>query len=519
MFFQDGILYTCMGFGADESAGDAGRGTVQSLGTRIDSSARAATRAKTHLAPASIQGLEVLALPVTMPPDYVTAAAESNPILDINYDDGLFRFEPLPREDDFSTSIVPKRISADCADSSYAGDVQHSGFDGLERLPYSPFGTTASGEMSFECDFNRLSDDIQESETLQAFLHLQAYCMCSSEQDMNLCAEIIDGISDDGYFSGDLGVIAYECGESIERAESMLDRIQHMQPAGVGARDLRECLLLQIDPHDPHYEILATMISERLEDIAANRATRLAKEFRLSPQEFNHVRQAILSLNPRPGSAFASRHSAGYVMPDLVIRREGPSFTVEVAGDHQSCLSINPDYVAMAHDDSLMREARDYLQAKQVEATALLRNLDQRKATLYRFGLFLVERQHRFFASSDGRLEPLTMRQAADSLGVHVSTISRTVQGKYIQTPRGTYPLKMFFTRALPAHEAEKPTTSSYDIKQLIADYISKEDSAHPLSDAKITEILNSRGIDIKRRTVAKYRESLGVGTQSQRRR
>lgn len=461
---------------------------MQPLGVQLDSSARAAARTKTKIAPASIQGLEVLALPVSLLPDYVTAAAESNPLLEINYDDDLFRFEQLPSEEVFSHPLRRR-------ETSHASAI--------------------------EWDFSRMSDGLSEQETLHSHLHLQAFCMCSSEEDMRVCAEIIDNISDDGYFTGDLGLVAFECGTTSEHAGEMLSLVQRMQPAGVGARDLRECLLLQIREDDPYRDILREMIGGDLEDIAANRLSQLARTYRLSPRELRCVHEAVLALNPRPGSEFASQGYATYVTPDLIIRREGFDFTVEVVGDSQSCLSLNAQYLAMADGGSLMREARDYLVAKREEATALLRNLDQRKQTLYRFGLFLIERQHRFFSSGDGRMAPLTMQQAADSLGVHVSTVSRTVQGKFVQTPRGTYPMKIFFSRAVPSKTADSPSgqLSAFDIKNLIRGFVDAEDPEHPLSDAGITQMLNDRGIDIKRRTVAKYRESLGIDTQSRRRR
>ena len=468
-------------------------------------------------------------------PDYVTAAAESNPLLEINYDDEMFCFEQLPSEEVFDRSSSseggagsadrgpePDGESGQAARGNAAGDAegQDALYGGSGSSP-SPLWRESGHASAVEWDFSRMSDGLSETETLHAHLHLQAFCACSDEADMRVCAEIIDNISDDGYFTGDIGLVAFECGTTAEHAEEMLALVQRMQPAGVGARDLRECLLLQIRDDDPYRDILRAMIGSDLEDIAANRLSRLARTYKLSPRELRCVHEAVLALNPRPGSEFASSSVAAYVTPDLVIRRDGLDFSVQVVGDPQSCLSLNEQYVAMAQSGSLMREARDYLLNKREEAVALLRNLDQRKQTLYRFGLFLIEHQHRFFSSAEGGIAPLTMQQAADSLGVHVSTVSRTVQGKYVQTPRGTYPMKMFFSRAVPASgpSSSGGALSSYDIKGLISELVAAEDRAHPLSDAGITQILNERGIDIKRRTVAKYRESLGIEAQSRRRR
>lgn len=180
----------------------------------------------------------------------------------------------------------------------------------------------------------------------------------------------------------------------------------------------------------------------------------------------------------------------------------------------------------MMEEGGLAREAAAYLSEKREEADSFLRNLEQRRQTLQRFGVFLVERQFKFFLTGGSALSPLTMQQAADALDIHVSTVSRAVQGKYIQTPWGTFPLKMFFTRAMPrvssgmglGAQATTGAVSSFEIKQMIKDLIAAEDKSHPLSDAKICAALNEKGIEIKRRTVAKYRESLGIEAQSRRR-
>ena len=209
-----------------------------------------------------------------------------------------------------------------------------------------------------------------------------------------------------------------------------------------------------------------------------------------------------------------------YVIPDLAVRREGEGFSVRVTGELSEALVLNGVYDRMMQQGRMDCEAREWLREKRTEAEAALANIDQRQRTLYRFGVYLVEAQYDFFVGGDARMRPLTMQQAADALGVHVSTVSRTVQDKHILTPWGVFPLKHFFSSSVSCSaEERRRALSSLAIKDRIKDLVAQEDRRKPLSDATITAILNGEGVDIKRRTVAKYREALGIGRQSQRRR
>ena len=455
-----------------------------------------------------MQGLEVLALPVTSLPDRITSMAESNPLLEINYDDDLFSYDTLPSEAAFEDA--KERAE------SKAHDV--TGWSAPRHVPGIAGAT--------EWDFSRIQDDCMETETLHEFLHLQATDLHLSASLAKVMDELIDSISDDGYFVGEVGMIAFDCGVGYDCVDELLGVLQRFQPAGVGARDVRECLILQIPESEPHAHVLRDLIENHLDDIAAGRLSSLTRELGISLDEMARLKREIIAMNPRPGATFYQRPDARFVTPDIIVRRKGSDFAVEVVGASCDCLTLNAEYVSMMEEGGMMREAAEYLRAKREEADAFLRSLEQRHQTLQRFGTFLVERQFKFFLTGGSALAPLTMQQAADALDVHVSTVSRTVQGKYIQTPWGTFPLKMFFTRAMPrtlsgmgiGAQTVNGTVSSFEIKQMIKDLIGSEDSERPLSDAKICDALNAKGIGIKRRTVAKYRESLGIEAQSKRR-
>lgn len=474
----------------------------------VELTPKTSAKTKTRLAPVSMQGLEVLALPVTSLPERITSVAEGNPLLEINYEDDLFSFDTLPSEQAFEDA--KERAEDKARDvTGWAAPRRTQGIAGAT-----------------EWDFSRIQDDCMETETLQEFLHLQATDLHLDGSRARVMDALIENITEDGYFAGDIGMIAFDCGADYDVVEELLGVLQGFQPAGVGARDVRECLALQIPPNEPRAHALRDLVKNHLEDLAAGRISALARELGVSIDEMARLKREVLAMNPRPGAAFYQRPDARFVVPDIIVRRRGSDFSVEVVGASKSCLTLNAEYVAMMEEGGLMREAADYLREKRDEADSFLRNLEQRRQTLQRFGTFLVERQFKFFLTGGSALVPLTMQQAADALDVHVSTISRTVQGKYMQTPWGTFPLKMFFTRAMPrtssgmglGAQAVVSEVSSFEIKQMIKDLIAAEDPEHPLSDAKVCEALNGKGIDIKRRTVAKYRESLGIEAQSRRR-
>ena len=458
---------------------------------RVDSRSRTAVTQHTRISPAAIQGLEVLSLPVTELTAYICSVVERNPLLDLDSDGFTVGFEDLPldprEKDEWSASAWDARLPRRSVRQS-------DGFD-LERL----------------------RDDCSQTETLACHLHMQLDGMAATEVDRVLVDAIIDCLDEDGYFDGSLPALCDEADLTLEEGERALRFVQTLLPRGVGARDLQECLLLQVDNGMPDAHIIRRIISDSLEDLAGNRTTKLMRTYRLSLDELARVRKAIVNLNPRPGAAFSQRKDTVYVIPDLIVERRGPSFSVRVTGEIAEKLIRRDEYehlVAERGDD----EARAWLAQKRAEADMALSNVTQRKRTLFRFGMYLVDVQYGFFCDGRAAMRPLTMQQAADELDVHVSTISRIVQDKHILTPWGVYPLKQFFSTGLPC-TGGGGGLSSVVIKERIRALIDAEDARTPLSDAAVTEQLNQEGIDIKRRTVAKYREALGIPCQSQRRR
>lgn len=469
-----------------------------SQAVRMEARSNVSVRTKQHFAPTAIQGLEVLSLPVARLDAYVRDLVERNPLLDFDYDHGSLSFEELPDEEDGDAA----------ADAETAAE-------GFDARPPSAIAWDARG-----FDLARLRDECSQTETLHSHVRMQLTGVRVGEEDRALLDALIENIDDDGYFSGSMHALCAEAGRSIEDGQRLLELVQQLSPRGVGARDLAECLALQIDDGLPYADVIRDMLRTGLDDLAENRTTKLMRVYHLTIDDLAAIREIICTLDPRPGSSFSQRKGTVYVIPDITIRRDGTAFSVQVTGELSETLVLNGSYDRMEQRGGMDDEAREWLHEKRAEADAALANIDQRRQTLHRFGVYLAEVQYDFFMGGEARMRPLTMQQAADALGVHVSTISRTVQDKYALTPWGVFPLKHFFSSSVACTaEERRHALSSLAIKDRIKDLVAQEDRRTPLSDATITAILNGEGVDIKRRTVAKYREALGIGRQSQRRR
>ncbi len=471
-------------------------GTAQTV--RLDPQIGVSARAKSNLAPTAIQSLEVLSLPVTSLTTYINSMVEQNPLLELDFEKEMLEFEQLPTASTEEDGVGQNdEFNEECHD----------------RFALQSLGETRP------FDLDCLQEGRVDVDTLQSYLHIQAAQFTYSKAQESVLDSIIESIDDNGYFQGSLALLCEQENLDIIVGEAVLSDVQSLLPRGVGARTLNECLVLQLDPDYEHYHCLKEIVLSRLDDIAYNRLSKLAKDYKLPLETLYEIRRLITCLDPRPGSAFALQAKTVYIVPDLYIKKEGNNFSVQVVGQDIGSVVLNNDYMNMLRGGKSDEATRKWLETKHNQALLLLKSIHQRKQTLYRFGNLLVEAQYEFFCYGEARLRPLTMQQAADALGLHVSTVSRTVQGKHALTPWGVFPLKFFFCSALGCTQPDRKTTiSSRAIKDRIKHLIQKENPSKPMSDNSITLLLNEEGVDIKRRTVAKYREALGIGCRTKRR-
>jgi RNA polymerase sigma-54 factor len=332
----------------------------------------------------------------------------------------------------------------------------------------------------------------------------------TDELDLRVGEYLIGSLNSDGFLSCDLEEAAREFEVDLERVEWVLEMIQNLDPPGIGARDLREALLLQLRALGEEHTLVATIVRDHFDALKNRKFADIAKHLKVSPKDIQDVANDLSRLDPRPGLATIG-DDARYVTPDLVVDKVEGDYVVYLNDSNIPRLRISRTYVgelqkSRAGGDT---ETRDFISNKLNSAKWLIQTIEQRRRTIVKVMQCIVEDQREFFEKGPRALRPLTLQQVASRIGMHESTVSRVTNNKYVQTPRGVFELKYFFSSSLDTEDGE--TMSSKAAKTRIQEIIAAEDQRRPLSDQKIVDILKLEGLNIARRTVAKYREQLGI--------
>ncbi|HJV61532.1 MAG TPA: RNA polymerase factor sigma-54 [Albitalea sp.] len=385
-------------------------------------------------------------------------------------------------------------------------------FDGIRETPSA--GGTSSGDSD---DFDP-QDRNPASQTLQEFLREQLPGMRLSPEDLMALHVLIESLDDDGYLADPLEEIAAELAgdEDPEAREELLDRLQcalkwlqSMEPTGVGARSLSECLILQLRQR-PRCEaqMVAIIVCKQHLDLLARRDLKKLMAATGADEALLKEAQALItSLEPKPARRFA-RAEANIIVPDVVVQKSGRNWKVVLNPDVMPKLRIN-DLYAQAIRQTRGAAGGPGLSSRLQEARWFMKNIQQRFDTIQRVSQAIVERQKSFFTHGEIAMKPLVLREIADELGLHESTISRVTTAKYMATPFGTFELKYFFGSSLNTEAGGN--ASSTAVRALIKQLVSAEDAAKPLSDSQLSQMLEEQGIQVARRTVAKYREALKI--------
>lgn len=366
-------------------------------------------------------------------------------------------------------------------------------------------------------DMPGLESTLSTSEDLTDHLGWQLRMGDFVDDERRFGALVIGNLDDNGYLRIE-GVepeeivprLAAESGLDPEDAEEVLAMIQQFDPVGVAARSLEECLTIQAKHYEMD-ELVLRIISDHLGDLEKRHYQAIAKTLDCSLDEVYDVAQIIADLEPRPARRFQNEEPR-YIVPDVYVHRVGDEYYVVANDDGMPKLKISGFYRAAMADNP---KAKEYIQEKLRSAQWLIRSIDQRRKTIVRVTECIVEKQREFFDKGIEHLKPMILRDVAEAVGMHESTISRVTSNKYVHTPRGTFELKYFFNSAIKRDNQNDIASES--VKQAIKNIISGEDSKAPLSDQRIVEILAQDDIKIARRTVAKYREMLGILSSSKR--
>ena len=450
------------------------------------------------LSPQLQQSLLILQTPLLELRNLVQQEMETNPVLeDLPDEPGADeRSEAEPSSDDNFKDEFEKLASLDEEWRDYmAQSVSYSG------------SSRDSKEAQEKRQF--LFDSIPVQETLQQNLIGQLNQSVLSAGDRKAAELIIGNIDDNGFLQSMPEEMALNSGIPKEDFEKMLALIQSFYPAGVGARDLRECLLIQLQRQGKERSLEYKIVSEHMDDLGRRRFPEIARRMGIGVEEVQKAADNIARLNPRPGQVFAAAPQ-NYVLPDVMVEKVDGEYQISSNNEqipHLRISNLYKDIIASGNTQS--GEVKDYIRDKIRSGKFLIRSIHQRQQTILNIARQIVSRQRDFLEHGPSHLKPMTMGEVADAVGLHETTVSRAVSGKYMATPQGVFEMKYFFTSGYQTATGESLSNTS--VKEAILDLVKHENGSAPLSDHEIVEILGERGIPIARRTVAKYRTELNI--------
>ena len=451
------------------------------------------------LSPQLQQSLLILQTPLLELRNLVQQEMETNPVLEELPEDSSTdeRSDAEASADENFRDEFEKLVSLDEEWRDYMTQSANSTFDGRR--------------VSKEADEKRqfLFDSIPVQETLQQNLIGQLNQTVLSAGDRKAAELIIGNIDDDGFLQSTTEEMALNSGIPQDDFETGLELIQTFYPAGVGARDLRECLLIQLRRQRKEHILEYRIVSEHMDDLGRHRFLEIARRMAISVEDVQKAADNIARLNPRPGQVFAAAPQ-NYVLPDVIVEKVDGEYQISFNNEQIPHLRISNLYKdIIASGDSQSSDVKDYIRDKIRSGKFLIRSIHQRQQTIMNIAQQIVSRQHDFLEHGPSHLKPMTMAEVAETVGVHETTVSRAVSGKYMATPQGVFEMKYFFTGGYQTATGE--SLSNISVKQAVLDLVKHESGSAPLSDHEIVEILSERGIPIARRTVAKYRSELNI--------
>lgn len=328
---------------------------------------------------------------------------------------------------------------------------------------------------------------------------------------------IIENINENGYLIINNEEVSNRFSIQDEEVENIIKIIQTFDPIGVGARNLSECLTIQLKQNNVEDQIIYQIVENHLNDLGSNKINNIAKKLDVTTERVQEVGDFLRTLEPKPGRLFSSARDTRYVTPDVTVEKVNGEYLVIVKDTTAPRLSINHYYRKLLLNKEMEEKTSSYINKKLNSALKLIRCIQQRRNTIYKVVKAIVNYQIDFFQKGVIHLKPLTLKEIADEVGVHESTVSRAINGKYMQCPRGMFELKYFFQSGVSSAFGEGVSAES--IKTIIKDLIQNENTKKPLSDQAISNELNKTGVKISRRTVAKYRDELNIPSSSKRRR
>lgn len=475
------------------------------------------------LAPRMIQSMEILQLPVLALEERIEQEMNENPLLEIAEVDTA-----LPEDEQVEAAPVDGPTEDE---RELVVDNEHDNRDDFERLLNMDSELSGTFDDSFRRSSNRIEEDGDRRhdlmanaqtrpESLNDYLLHQLAELDIDDRVEQMAERIISTLDarDGGYLRMPLADLLphSHTAEDVEIAKEALKVVQGLEPLGVGARNLRECLLLQLRKEMPLYEEMHKLITNHLEDLAENRLPTIQRKTGFTLETIQATREELHRLNPKPGAAFTEVY-VPTVTPDVIVEQdEDGTYRVRLDDERVPRLFISEYYRKRLQDPTSTPEEREFIKKKIVNAQWLIDSIEQRHSTLTKVAQAIVEHQTKYLDEGPEAIEPLKMQQIADRVGVHVTTVSRAVDDKWIQTPRGILPLRRFFVGGTQTEDGEDVAWDT--IRLRLNELIEKEDKSAPYSDEELVEELHKLGLTVARRTVTKYRKKMGIPSSRQRR-
>jgi RNA polymerase sigma-54 factor len=444
------------------------------------------------LAPHMRQSLEILQANTLELGQLLNQAMEINPVL----------------EDVTEHESLDEITDSELEDSDNYDDWQDSYDDDMRDLAIMERRNQGIGQDAIEAR-EHFYNSIVAPLTLQEHLIEQIRESGLESKKQEDAKIIVGNLTDHGYLDASLDDLAVRLQIPLERLEDALATIQNFDPPGVGAADLRECLLLQLDFLGLGAGLEAEIVDEHLDEVARNHFPQLAKKLHLPLDTIIEAIDHIRTLDPSPGSRFQNNGNP-YVQPDVEIKQgDHGEWVASLTGSYLPRLRINDEYKDLLSGSADDRKTRNYLRNQIRDGRAVIRAIDQRQETILAIAREIVDRQQPFLENGSRHLKPMTMNDIAEVIGVHPTTVSRAVAGKYIDTPHGLMEMRKFFATGYQTSDGKD--VSNEGVREALQALITSENTAKPLSDSKLEKLLNEQGIKVARRTVAKYREQLGI--------
>jgi RNA polymerase sigma-54 factor len=475
------------------------------------------------LAPQLQQSLALLQAPTLELKALVEAELQQNPVLEEVADQDVEQRDKVNDGDEGDTPEVPdfaeppEDVKFDAATEKVSAEPVDDFQAEFERLVQmdqdwrdhfsqtsSPIRTSAEDEEKRQFMF----DSITAETSLAQYLIEQVRDTKLTEDEQAMAELIIGNIDDYGYLNATVEEIATSTNLPPEKITDVLKVVQTFEPVGVGARDLRECLMIQLERSGQQESLEYRIVRDYMDALGKRRIPEIARGTSQTIEEVQESLARIGRLEPRPGRAFLPAVEQ-YVAPEVFVQKNGDEFTVTTNDEQIPHLRISNVYKDLMSGGGNNAEVKNYIREKIRAGKFLIKSLHQRQATIANIGREIVKRQREFMEKGVAFLKPMTMAQVAEVVGVHETTVSRAVSGKYIETPQGVFEMKYFFTAGL--QNANGDDISNTSVKDMIADIFKGENPSNPLSDQEVVKMLTAKGITIARRTVAKYRDELGI--------